>query len=224
MLASEHCQHVRGTQSLNWMKTAWLAPNAQDLCSRRFQYLDLNPYLAVQALLSSRQVPWASMLARCELYYYRRDRVAALWNDWKNEFKIYLWTSFLGETCNSHLFRTQQCDWLCRFLSRLVTMHKKRAEQKTAGIRTKSEQKRELRNLKCSVLRQNNHGYQMPFVVNRLFSWLTLTQRPMCARGLGASYCATQNHRAHGPGFALVEPSHHSVWIIKIWLFLWKSG
>lgn len=97
---------------------------------------------------------------------------------------------------------------------------KKRAEQKTAGIRTKSEQKRELRNLKCSVLRQNNHGYQMPFVVNRLFSWLTLTQRPMRARGLGASYSATQNHCAHGPGFALVEPSHHRVWVIKIWLFL----
>lgn len=52
---------------------------------------------------------------------------------------------------------------------------KKRAEQKTAGIRTKSEQKRELRNLQCSVLRQNNHGYQMAFVVNRPFSWLTLT-------------------------------------------------
>lgn len=39
-----------------------------------------------------------------------------------------------------------------------------------ASMRTKTEQKRELRNLKCSVLRQNNHGYQMPFVVNRLFS------------------------------------------------------
>lgn len=44
-----------------------------------------------------------------------------------------------------------------------------RAEQKTASIRTETEQKRELRNLECSVLRQNNHSYQMPFVVNRLF-------------------------------------------------------
>lgn len=44
-----------------------------------------------------------------------------------------------------------------------------REEQKTASIRTKTEQKRELRNLKCSVLSQNNHSYQMPFVVNRPF-------------------------------------------------------
>lgn len=48
-------------------------------------------------------------------------------------------------------------------------MRKKRTEQKTASIRTKTEQKRELRNLKCSVLRQNNCSYLMPFVVNRLF-------------------------------------------------------
>lgn len=33
----------------------------------RFQYLDLNPYLEVQALLSSRQFPGASMLASSEL-------------------------------------------------------------------------------------------------------------------------------------------------------------
>lgn len=46
---------------------------------------------------------------------------------------------------------------------------KSRAEQKAASIGTKTEQKRELRNLKCSVLRQNNHSYQIPFVVNILF-------------------------------------------------------
>lgn len=108
------------------------------------------------------------------LYHYRRNRVAVLWNDWKNEFQISVWASFPDETHNSHLFNNWW-HWQCRFLSRLVTTFKKGAKQKTASLRTKTEQKRELRNLKCSGLRQNNHGYQMPFVGNRLSAGLTRT-------------------------------------------------
>lgn len=146
----------------------------------------MNPYLAVQALLSSRQFPWVSKLASCELYHCRENRVAALWNDLKNEFKIYLWTFFLGETNTTHLFKNQWGDYRVLSYWVLTCQKKRRAEQKAASIRTKTEQKRELRNLKYSVLRQYNHSYQMPFVVNRLFSWLTLIKRAMHVRGLRA--------------------------------------
>lgn len=135
----------------------------------------------------------------------------------KNEFKMYLWTSFLGETNSARLFKNQWCEWLCRFMSCRAITHTKnnRAEEKTASTRTKTEQKRELRNLKCSVLGQNNHGYQMPFVVNRLFSMVR-------------SYTGT-NARKRFVSLALrhakpmVCPRGTSL-IIKNWLALWQSG
>lgn len=95
-------------------------------------------------------------------------------------------------------------------------MHKKknRPEEKTASMRTKTEQKRELRNLKCSLLGQNNHGYQMPFVVNRRFSVVRFYTGTNTRCGPCAVPCKTLPHGC---------PRGTSL-IIKNWLVMWKSG